>query len=561
MSKLQYKYGDLIENFKVLCHMSRLLVTLALGLIGLSWQASAAVEAGLQQAIRVEIESLAMSGRLAVDNVHVVHADLTAEIYERRGFAPAWDDSKQIERLLEAIHASDRDGLSPADYHLNAIKKIRHSRLMGHERSVGERAVFDLLLTDSLIRLAYHLHFGKVDPETRGPTSAYGQLLNGSDPSTVIEEIIGSDELVNVVASMAPQSADYDRLKAQLQRHRSLARAGGWPEVPNGPTIRPDSNDPRLEILAARLAISGDLADADTQVSGETYDPALQHAVRRFQARHGLLVDGLVGRATLRALNVSIEQRINEIRLNLERARWRFSRQADDLILINVAGFRMYVIRDGEKVWTKKVIVGEEEARTPLFQSMLKRIVLNPNWTVPYSIASEEILPEIKKDPAYLERGRYRLFDRDGGLVDASAVDWSTIHAGNFPFTIVQQPGPANQLGQVKFMFPNKYSVCMHDTPKKLLFSRAGRALSHGCIRVDQPIRLAELLLGDEGWTPIQIGAQVDSGETRTVTLAQPLPVVILYWTAEVNDQGEMHFYKDIYERDTAVLKSLDSSL
>ncbi len=409
--------------------------------------------------------------------------------------------------------------------------------------------------------MLYHLSYGKVDPETRGPARAYEHPLKGRTASTVIAEIMGSGASVDVVSSMAPRSADYEKLKAQLQVHRSIAAAGGWPEMPSGPTIRPDSSDPRVKVLAERLIISGDLADAEARITSGTYDPVLQAAVHRFQERHGLEVDGLVGRATLRALNVPIDQRIDQIRLNLERARWRSGNAVDDRILINVAGFRMYLFRDGKNIWTKKIIVGEAETKTPLFHSMLKQVVLNPTWTVPYSIASEEILPEIKKDPDYLQKGGYQLFGRDGEPVNSSAVDWRNIHNKNFPFTVVQQPGPANQLGQVKFMFPNDYSVCMHDTPTKLLFDRAERALSHGCIRVDAPIELAELLLGHEGWTRMQIDAQLESGATMAVTLANPLPVAILYWTAEVGDLGEMRFYEDIYARDAAVLVSLDRPL
>lgn len=353
----------------------------------------------------------------------------------------------------------------------------------------------------------------------------------------------------------------YERLKAELERHRHIAAAGGWPEVANGPTIRPGSNDPRLQTLLRRLAISGDLDDDGRWAVAQGYNEALQDAVRRFQLRHGLEPDALVGGATLQALNVPIEKRIDQIRVNLERARWWSDSEVENLILVNVAGFRAYVIRDRKTVWTTKVIVGTTEDKTPLFQATLKSIVFNPTWTVPYSIASEELLPEIKADPGYLAKGRYELFDSDGNVVDPATVDWRPYHSRNFPFTVVQRPGPANLLGQVKFIFPNEYSVCMHDTPSRYLFSKAGRAFSHGCIRVDRPIELAEVLLAGEGWTRQQVDARVRSQATSTVVLAQPLPVFVRYWTAEVSEQGEMYFYDDIYERDAAELASLDKAL
>ncbi|MDH3545909.1 MAG: L,D-transpeptidase family protein, partial [Gammaproteobacteria bacterium] len=529
--------------------MSRLLVTIAASLILLPWQTSLPVEAGLQQAIRLEIESLSVSGHLSVNGIPVAAADLMVKVYERRGFAPVWDAPEQVESLLETVRRSYDDGLRPADYQLSDIEKLQQSIVSGRELSTREKAAFDLMLTDSLIRLVYHLYYGKVDAETRAAIWDFGRLLNGRDPSTVIAGIIDSAVLADAISSITTSDPDYDRLKAQLQQHRTTAAAGGWPDVPNGPTIRPDSNDPRIETLATRLSISGDLDKDASFAAVSSYTPALQDAVRRFQVRHGLEGDGLVGQATLRALNVSIEQRIDQIRVNLERARWRLASQVDDLILVNVAGFKAYVIRDGKIVWTMKIIVGEPDKQTPLFRATLSHIVLNPTWTVPYSIASEELLPKIKADPNFLQNGRYQLFDRDGSVIDSSAVDWSMIRIGTFPFTLVQQPGPANQLGQIKFVFRNDYSVCMHDTPARLLFTKVGRAFSHGCIRVDEPIDLAEVLLASEGWTRTEIEAGIESEETRTIVLANPLPIAIVYWTAEVNDRGEMYFFDDIYER------------
>lgn len=350
----------------------------------------------------------------------------------------------------------------------------------------------------------------------------------------------------------------YRRLQAQLQWHRDLADAGGWPEMPGGSTIRPGSDDPRLAILARRLAVSGDLTDNDAAVSATNYDEVMQDAVRRFQARHGLEVDALVGRATLRALNVSVEQRINQIRVNLERTRELIIGQGDDFILVNTAGFSVSVIRDGQTVWTTSIIVGETENKTPIFRSTLKYVVFNPTWTVPRSIASKEMLPKIKQDPDFFDSGNYQLLDSEGNIVEPSSVDWSAIHVGNFPYTLVQQPGCSNALGQIKFVFPNEFSVFMHDTPEKWLFTNAKRAFSHGCIRVNEPFALAEVLLGKDGWTRERIESQIQSEETRTVFLSEPLPILLVYWTAEVDDPGIIHFYDDIYERDAALLEVLD---
>ena len=527
--------------------MPRVLLTLVTVLVALPCLASLPVESAVEQAIR------------NVSGAHIAAIDLIETVYERREFAPAWNEPEQVQALLDAVRGSHDEGLNPTDYRLAVIEKVRETLLTGHQFPADEQAEWELLLTDSLIRLLHDSVYGKVDPETHQATRDFGRPLNGRNPSAVVAELIGAGNLDEAISSVTPRDTDYDRLKTQLKQHRLMAAAGGWPEVPSGPTIHPDANDSRLEILATRLLISGDLVEGHTRTKAATYDVVLQDAVRHFQKRHGLKVDGVVGPATLRALNVPIEQRIDQIRVNLERARWRRNYQIDNLVVVNIAGFRMYVYRDEKIVTAMKVIVGAEEDRTPLFHATITHVVFNPAWTVPYSIASEEILPSIKKDANHLEKNGYRLFDRDGNVVDPSAVDWSAIHVRNFPFTIVQQPGPANQLGQVKFMFPNQDSVCMHDTPARSLFTQARRALSHGCIRVDDPIKLAEVLLGAEGWTRTQIDAEIESKKTKTIMLENPVALAVLYWTAEVNEQGEIQFFDDIYDRDAALLRSLDS--
>ena len=538
--------------------MLRTLSVIWVCLIFMPWQASLATEQVPPEAIRAEIELLRESGQISADSIQIAAVGLIGKVYERRGFAPGWGAPGKVDSLLEVIRASYRDGLNPADYHLAEIEQLQRSVGTGRQLSTSELASFELMLTDSLIRLTYHQRYGKVDLERRDAAWAFSRPMGDRDSSLVIQEMLDAETVADAILSVAAQDPGYQRLKTALQLHRVLAADGSWPEVPGGPTIRPGSDDPRLATLARRLAISGDLADDQVWVESSAYDTVLQTAVSRFQARHGLEVDALVGRATLRALNVSVEQRINQIRLNLERARWRFNAGAKDFILVNIAGFKAYVVRDGKIVWTTKVIVGDTENKTPVFSAALKYVVINPDWTVPYKIASEELLPDIKQDPDFFTKGNYQLFDVDGGVVDPISVDWSSIRIGNFPFTLVQQPCSTNQLGRIKFIFPNEYSVYMHDTPGKFLFTKAKRAFSHGCIRVDEPLGLAEVVLDGEGWTREQIESQVRSGETRTVNLSEPLPVFVFYWTAEVNDQGLINFYEDIYERDATVLESLD---
>ena len=349
-------------------------------------------------------------------------------------------------------------------------------------------------------------------------------------------------------AHAAADSGPLERLEGALARYERIAEAGGWPAVPEGPTIEPGTLDPRVEVVARRLAISGDLENASREF--DTYDEELQLAVRRFQARHGLEQDARIGTQTLHALNVSAAQRVEQLRRNIERSRQIFGTPRNDFLLVNIPAFTVTLFREGKERSTTRVVVGNDETQTPLFEAQLKSVVLNPTWTVPRTIASEELLPKIQADIGYLARNDYDVVDTDGRRVDPANVQWGELHKNNFPYTLVQRPGPLNELGRIKFLFPNDYGVCMHDTPKKFLFARDSRAFSHGCVRVEDPVNFAAHLLGPEGWSLERIVAQLDTRETRTIALANPLPVVLVYLTAAADDNGTVYFYRDIYGMD-----------
>ena len=342
--------------------------------------------------------------------------------------------------------------------------------------------------------------------------------------------------------------AAYLRLQSALELYLQIAEDGGWPTVPDGPTIEPGSLDPRVAALARRLAVTGDLDSPRPTYTA--YDDKLEDAVRRFQARHGLEVDALVGRNTLRALNVSVEQRVAQLRLNLERSRQVFDAGLSTYLLVNVPAFEATLVRDGETVLTTKVIVGETEAETPLFEARMKHVVINPTWSVPFSIASKELLPKIQRDAGFLSRGGYDVFDRDGNRVNPVDVAWSSLHGNNFPYTLVQRPGNVNELGRIKFVFPNSDNIYMHHTPATRLFSKARRDFSHGCIRVEAPLALALFVLNDPEWDAGRIQAAMERGKSSTLRLREPLPVVIAYLTALPGDDGRIRFFPDLYGLD-----------
>jgi murein L,D-transpeptidase YcbB/YkuD len=518
-----------------------------------------AVSEAVSEAVALEIEQLASSRRLRIRGIEVASGELLVDVYERNRFELLWTRLEQIGELLEAIKAADVDGLNPADYHIAQVQTGYRLLLTGETLAAEERAELDLLFTDSLIRLGYHERFGKLNPHTLDPQWNFRREQGEIEAAKEILAAIDSASLLAHLNAQFPRGAFYQQLREGLARYRQIMAQGGWPELPGGPVLRPGARDERVTVLAQRLVASGDLPGDGLATIDNVYDESLEAGLRRFQLRHGLDVDGIIGPSTVRALNVSVEDRVQQLRINLERARWVFDDISDEFILVNIAGFSAYVIRDGEIAWQTKVQVGKPFHKTPVFRDEMKYVVFNPTWTVPYSIATRDILPSIQADPDYVASRNFDIKDRNGDLVDSESIDWSKLSRGNFPYTLVQRPGPDNALGRVKFMFPNEHAVYLHDTPSKHLFGKAERAFSAGCIRVEHPFDFAEVLMGRDGWTQERFKEVLDSGEIKTVFLSQPLPVLLLYWTAEVHKDGSVYFYEDIYDRDQPVADGLDA--
>ncbi|MDH5172906.1 MAG: L,D-transpeptidase family protein, partial [Gammaproteobacteria bacterium] len=356
---------------------------------------------------------------------------------------------------------------------------------------------------------------------------------------------------------LKPTEPMYRYLVAALARYRLIAQTGGWDSIAQGPTLRPGDSDPRVAQLRRRLLAEGD-QEAAAATDPRLFDAGLQQAVIRFQRRYRLDADGVVGKQTLAAMNVPIQRRIGQIRVNLERARALGDIPAT-AVLVDIAGFEVSMFRNGQRLFRGRTVVGKPYRSTPVFSDTITYIEFNPTWTVPPTIFAKDTLPAIKSDPGYLKKKNMQLLTMDGVEVNPDTVNWQLYPRQGFPYMIRQRPGPDNALGRVKIMFPNEHMVYLHDTPSRDLFNRSERTFSSGCIRVENAERLAQLLLDDpEKWSPAAIDAVIEGGKTRRVSLRQPMPIYLVYWTVQVLENGEVQFKRDPYNRDALILDVLD---
>ena len=514
-------------------------------------------EPSVQQLLIDRVTRIEAGETITIADSEIASRILLPAIYRTHNYAPLWHNPRSVEQLLVAIRASDLDGLSPADFNLHTLESLLQQRQDGAGDS-DLAARLDLLLTDSLIRFGYQLSFGKVDPEALDPDWNMTRHIEDMDTLVRQAEAIDTGNIDLLLQSLRPQAPAYARLQAALAQYRELQATGGWQAVAPGETLKPGMSGARIAALRTRLLVTADMPA--TTGDPELFDTALEAGVRAFQQRHGLEDDGIVGKGTLAALNVPVEQRIDQIRANLERARWVLHDLPETYILVDIAGFRVTYTRDGEVIWQTRAQVGRPFRKTPVFRARMTYLEVNPTWTVPPTILKEDVLPEIKRNPDYLAQKNMQVIDYDGNPVDTTSIDWQRYTGRNFPYLIRQGPGPENALGRIKFMFPNKHHVYLHDTPSKSLFGKTTRAFSSGCIRIEHPYELAGLLLeSDPGWDVNKVRAAVDSMQTRTISLKQPTSIILLYWTVGFTPDGRTAFKQDIYERDPAIARGLNS--
>ena len=489
------------------------------------------------------------------------------QFYRERSFAPVWVDERGPtalgKDLVETLGTTVLHGLRPEDYHSGcinaAVEDLGATPLTDLPGKIKDLAGLDVIMTDAFTILGDHLMGGKVDPENLFPHWTFEKRV--LDVFVVLRRLVEHEDLQKALRELAPPHLDYWRLVENAGRLKAIADAGDWPPVPPGATLRSGDTDPRISPLRTRLAIGGDLMSS-AATEENYFGEGLAAAVRRFQSRHGLGVDGVVGARTIEALNVPARERLKQLSVNLERWRWLPHRWGDRYVLVNIAAFSLQAGGRDRAPLEMRVIVGEEFSRTPVFSEEMRYLEINPYWNVPPGIARKELLPRIKKNPAYLEKNRFELlagWKEDSPVLDPAAIEWSKIFSYNFPGRLRQMPGPGNALGRIKFMFPNRFDVYLHDTSNPELFAKTDRALSHGCIRVERPLELALFVLQDDpAWTPERIRGLIDSGKRHVIHLPQRTKVHILYWTCWVDEQHTFHFRRDIYQRDEPLWDALN---
>lgn len=520
----------------------------------------------IRENIRTRLESQDGQVELCIGTELIYASSILPEFYIQRAFRPAWSDRNsllpQASFLIKRIRRAAEEGLRPEDYHLSKIKEMAEAiSNAGNKRTPVNHEVLadlDLLLTDAFLVYGSHLLNGRVDPVTIDPD--WQTTSRRADLSKILQSSIEGNSVSESLLNLLPQKKGYSELKKALAAYREISARGGWNSLPDGPAMREGDHGIRVTDLTRRLVASGDLP-SDSSSDSDVFTAGLKQGVISFQQRHGLKPDGIVGPKTLAELNIQVDDRIRQIEINLERWRWLPRDLGKKYILVNIANYELSVIEDTRTVMTMRVVVGRQYRKTPVFSDMMTYLVLNPYWNVPHSIAVKDKLPLIRKEPDYLQKQKIKVFfgwGTDATEIDPDTIDWSSMNSKDFIYRLRQEPGPLNALGRIKFMFPNKFSVYLHDTPSRELFTRTERGFSSGCIRIEKPLDLAEYLLkGNQKWSRAALETEIGKTVEQTVSLPNAVPVHLLYWTSWVDNDGNVQFRPDIYDRDRSLAEAL----
>ena len=455
------------------------------------------------------------NGSTLVRDERLLEKKTVTSFYETRKFGRAWDlGSGDADRVVEAIRGVERDGLDPKDYHLEAIETLIQQRKEGANAELD--AQLDLLLTDAVAAMVDDVRYGRVRPAALNPKWNVNPREGAPPLEKELASIAGSRDIKQELESRRHHHFIYQGLVEALGRLRTIATNGGWPNVPAGKSIKPGATDPRIPAIRARLAATGECRRLEPVV-----DPLRCHA-----AQGGRAVPGAPSAGHDRGDRQGDDRRDERERGRPGRSGAGKSRDepggssagwTDDFLLVNLPAFKAYLIRGGTNVWEARTMIGQEARQTPSFRAKMQTVVFNPDWTVPPTILEEDVIKGIHEGRDMIAEKQLTILDSNGNEVDPGSIDWDSADPANFPYTLRQPPGDGNALGRLKFEFPNPYLIYLHDTPSKELFESDKRTFSSGCIRIENPVELADVLLRDQGWDRRRIQEMIDAGETQRV--------------------------------------------
>ncbi len=477
------------------------------------------------------------------------------DYYESSGFKPLWTENGNINArglaVLDVLSKANEQGLEPLRYKPDVLASYDGAVAQLDGDGLG-LAQFDVGLTIAALTYAIHVSGGAYEPER---LSAYYDIKSERvSPNSAIKVLAYSPYPAEYLGTLPPTHPAYVAMKAELAK-LNVAPTSATPKFPDGKRVRIGQKDPRIEILRQRLVEANYISVPDADVPGDeraVLDKQLAKALKRFQEAKGVGQTSNLDTATVKALNgPDLSELKDKLLSSMERVRWLPKNLGRRHVLVNQASYRVNLMEDGKFIWASNVIVGKPLTQTAVFNDTFETVVFNPTWGVPQSIILKEYLPKLRANPGYMDKLGFKVIKADGKVVSSRSVDWNSVGA-NSGIGIMQPSGDGNALGEVKFLFPNKHSIYMHDTPNRELFSQAKRNFSHGCVRVENPREFAEILLG---WDRERVDAEIDGGESKSVKVEQKTEVHLAYFTAWPDETGIMQYHSDAYGRD-ATLKS-----
>ncbi|OVE81349.1 hypothetical protein BVY03_03960 [bacterium K02(2017)] len=497
------------------------------------------------------------------NRINLSQFKLIKELYTQNNYQLIWShnnslNSKNISELSDFISNLDKDGLKASDYHhpiLLNLKKMGASKKL----DVSTLIKYDILLSEILLDLSLDINVGRISAKKVYKDWFYKK--KSFEALSFLVNTLQRGQIKKQLTQLFPNTVAYQKMRETLKYYKELKKQGEWTKLPKeGKKWIKGDTGPHIAALKSRLRRTGELTQKKS-TDENLFDEELEIAVKKYQKQHGLNEDGVVGIYTWQGLNLSINDRILQLKTNMERYRWLPQSLGERHIFVNIPDYKIRVVEKGKTKLTLRGVVGNTKWRTPVFQDEMEFLVLNPRWNVPPKITKKETLPKIQKDPSYIEKMNFKVFKKENGkrvVIDPKSVDWSQAQSSDYFFS--QKSGSGNALGRIKFMFPNKYSIYIHDTPSKYLFKRDVRAYSHGCIRLENPLELAENLLEKiekPQWDMSRLKKVIGTNQLKSVKLPKKVPIHLYYLTAWADEFGQMQYRKDIYGYDKKLARAL----